>query len=211
MKIILTDQHKIDPAQLKQDLHVVKNNVKFKAPPDTVILHYTAGSSAASSAAWLTDLTVKASAHVVIGKDGEIYQLVPFDTIAWHAGTSAYGGRTAFNNFSIGIVILLTILFKPFGLLFSWMLLWTYLVYSILMDAYREGTVGKLYMGLKVVNTQEGTSKLITSFYRNVMKLIIAMFLYDTLLLILRKGYSGFHNKIARTMVVESSSTAVNK
>jgi uncharacterized RDD family membrane protein YckC len=110
-------------------------------------------------------------------------------------------------------VIVLTSWFTPLGSLFLWMLVWTYLIYSILMDAYREGTVGKLYMGLKVVNTQEGSSNLITSSYRNVMKLFIALFLYDILLLIIRKGYSGFHNKIAKTIIVErvSSSTVANK
>jgi len=103
MKILITEQHKITGELLRQEIHVSKNEVKFKSLPDTIIIHYTAGASAASSAAWLADPKVKASAHVVIGKEGEIYQLVPFDTIAWHAGPSAYAGRSGFNNFSIGI------------------------------------------------------------------------------------------------------------
>jgi N-acetylmuramoyl-L-alanine amidase len=103
MKIQLTNQHKITPEQLFKDIHVPKNNIKFKSPPDTIIIHYTAGSSAASSAAWLADPEVKASAHVVIGKEGEIYQLVPFDTIAWHAGSCTYAGKSNYNQFSIGI------------------------------------------------------------------------------------------------------------
>jgi N-acetylmuramoyl-L-alanine amidase len=71
--------------------------------PDTIIIHYTAGSSAKSSADWLQRPDVKASAHIVVGKQGEIFQLVSFDKISWHAGESAYGGRTGFNKFSIGI------------------------------------------------------------------------------------------------------------
>jgi uncharacterized RDD family membrane protein YckC len=102
-------------------------------------------------------------------------------------------------------VIFLTSWFKQIGLLFYWMLLWVHLIYSILMDAYREGTLGKLYIGLKVVNTKKNTSKLFTSFYRNILKLFIAMFLYDILLVKLTKGYSGFHNKIAKTIVMEKS------
>ncbi len=71
-----------------------KNKQKFGTNlPDTVIIHYTRGASAKSSADWLSRNEVKASAHLVIGREGEIYQLVPFDTISWHAGPSSFGGR----------------------------------------------------------------------------------------------------------------------
>lgn len=73
--------------------------------PDTIIVHYTAGSSAESSVETLCDPGTKASAHLVIGRDGRIAQLVPFDTIAWHAGKSTYRGRVGFNKYSIGIEI----------------------------------------------------------------------------------------------------------
>jgi N-acetylmuramoyl-L-alanine amidase len=85
-------------------LSCTKNTEKFgSGMPDTIVIHYTAGSSAASSANYLCRDEIKASAHIVIGRNGEIYQLVPFDTIAWHAGTSAYGGRTMLNKYSVGI------------------------------------------------------------------------------------------------------------
>lgn len=71
--------------------------------PDTIVIHYTAGSSAESSVDTLTDPNVSASAHLVIGRDGSVTQLVPFDTIAWHAGDSAWGDRTELNHYSIGI------------------------------------------------------------------------------------------------------------
>lgn len=81
-----------------------KNHEKFSSGlPDTIVIHYTAGSSAESSADYLSRDDVKASAHIVIGRDGKIFQLVPFDTIAWHAGVSAYGNRSMLNNYSIGI------------------------------------------------------------------------------------------------------------
>ena len=79
---------------------------KFKAAlPDTIVIHYTGGSSAQSSANWLCDQRAKASAHVVIGTEGEIIQLVSFDTIAWHAGRSIWEGRSGLNQYSIGIEI----------------------------------------------------------------------------------------------------------
>jgi N-acetyl-anhydromuramoyl-L-alanine amidase len=45
----------------------------------------------------------RVSTHVLIRRDGEIVQYVPFGECAWHAGRSEYRGRTACNDFSIGI------------------------------------------------------------------------------------------------------------
>ena len=73
--------------------------------PDTIVIHYTAGSSAESSVHALCDPKMKAAPHLLIGRDGSITQLVPFDTTAWHAGRSAYRGRFEFNSYSIGIEI----------------------------------------------------------------------------------------------------------
>ena len=71
--------------------------------PDMIILHYTAGMDAMSSAKFLVKPDVKASAHVVIGRDGQVIQMVPFNIEAWHAGKSSYGGRNELNHNSIGI------------------------------------------------------------------------------------------------------------
>lgn len=71
--------------------------------PDTVVIHFTAGGSAESSVKHLSAPDMKASAHVVIGRDGAIYQLVGFDRIAWHAGESSWKGRAGLNHYSIGI------------------------------------------------------------------------------------------------------------
>lgn len=45
----------------------------------------------------------RVSAHVLIGRDGFVTQYVPFGRRAWHAGRSSFRGRTACNDFSIGI------------------------------------------------------------------------------------------------------------
>lgn len=73
--------------------------------PDTIILHYTAGRSAQSSVKTLCNPKTKASAHLVVGRDGSVFQLIPFNRIAWHAGRSAYGNRIGFNKYSLGIEI----------------------------------------------------------------------------------------------------------
>lgn len=49
----------------------------------------------------IADLRV--SAHLLIRRDGALWQYVPFHQRAWHAGESCFGGRARCNDFSIGI------------------------------------------------------------------------------------------------------------
>lgn len=46
---------------------------------------------------------LQVSAHVLVDRNGQCVQFVPFDKRAWHAGQSSYRGRERFNDFSIGI------------------------------------------------------------------------------------------------------------
>ena len=46
---------------------------------------------------------MEVSAHLLIRRDGEIVQFVPFNERAWHAGASNFRGRRRCNDFSIGI------------------------------------------------------------------------------------------------------------
>jgi AmpD protein len=46
---------------------------------------------------------MRVSAHLLVRRDGELVQFVPFHLRAWHAGASSYAGRDACNDFSIGI------------------------------------------------------------------------------------------------------------
>ena len=46
---------------------------------------------------------LKVSSHLLIRRDGELVQYVPFTLRAWHAGESCYDGCSACNDFSIGI------------------------------------------------------------------------------------------------------------
>ncbi|MDO4689787.1 MAG: N-acetylmuramoyl-L-alanine amidase [Fusobacterium sp.] len=69
-----------------------------------IVIHYTAGSNEAS----IRELTSeRVSSHFLIpsGKDEKIYNLVPENERAWHAGVSAFRGRTNINDTSIGIEI----------------------------------------------------------------------------------------------------------
>jgi len=73
--------------------------------PDSIIIHYTAMASALAAVKALCNPATKASAHLVVAKDGTVYQLAPFNYRTWHAGISEYGGRKYYNNNSIGIEI----------------------------------------------------------------------------------------------------------
>ena len=45
----------------------------------------------------------RVSSHLLIRRDGELVQYVPFHRRAWHAGVSNYCGRESCNDFSVGI------------------------------------------------------------------------------------------------------------
>ncbi len=46
---------------------------------------------------------LEVSAHLLIRRDGELVQFVPFSQRAWHAGESCFRGRSRCNDYSIGI------------------------------------------------------------------------------------------------------------
>lgn len=46
---------------------------------------------------------MQVSAHLLIRRDGEVIQFVPFQRRAWHAGESCFRGVSCCNDFSIGI------------------------------------------------------------------------------------------------------------
>ncbi|MEG0796784.1 MAG: N-acetylmuramoyl-L-alanine amidase [Odoribacter sp.] len=85
-----------------KQLHCHKQSSRLEYP-ELIILHYTAGGNAMSSAQYLARSDTDRSAHLVIARDGGIIQVLPFDTIAWHTGQSEYNGRTNLDHFSLGI------------------------------------------------------------------------------------------------------------
>ena len=80
---------------------------QFKLPdlPDSIVIHYTAMSKASDAVKALTNKNIRASAHLVMARDGKIFQLAPFNYRTWHAGKSAFNGRSGYNHYSIGIEI----------------------------------------------------------------------------------------------------------
>lgn len=64
---------------------------------------FTGGLQAAAHPYFATVARLRVSAHVLVRRDGQAVQFVPFGLRAWHAGVSSWQGRSACNDFSIGI------------------------------------------------------------------------------------------------------------
>ena len=78
--------------------------------PRLIVIHYTGTNSDESALNWLTQKGSGVSAHLLISKAGQVWQLAPFNRRAWHAGRSYYShysGKdfttTDVNSHSIGI------------------------------------------------------------------------------------------------------------
>ena len=71
--------------------------------PTHLVMHYTAGRNFQADLASMLAPASKAAAHVLIGRGGQVTQLIEFDTVAWHAGASYFDGLRAWNQFSIGV------------------------------------------------------------------------------------------------------------
>jgi N-acetylmuramoyl-L-alanine amidase len=70
---------------------------------DSVIIHYTDMPTTEEALAWLCNSKSQVSAHYLIDEKGKIYQLVPDEKRAWHAGESFWKGFHNLNDCSIGI------------------------------------------------------------------------------------------------------------
>ncbi|MCU0841698.1 MAG: N-acetylmuramoyl-L-alanine amidase [Thiobacillaceae bacterium] len=100
MKIV---NHRLVRADGSPMPFVASPNMAGVMRPEYLVIHYTAGGSAEGSIAWFRNPQAQAAAHLVIGRDGAITQMVPFNRVAWHAGRSQWDGRSGLNGFSIGI------------------------------------------------------------------------------------------------------------
>lgn len=72
-------------------------------PPDMVVLHHTAMLTADAALERLCDPKSDVSAHYLISETGAVYQLVPDEMRAWHAGAGTWGSVEDVNSHSIGI------------------------------------------------------------------------------------------------------------
>jgi N-acetyl-anhydromuramoyl-L-alanine amidase len=77
-------------------------------PPELILVHGISLPPDEYGGPWIdrlftNTLPPNVSSHLLIRRDGEYVQYVPFHLRAWHAGASSYCGRERCNDFSIGI------------------------------------------------------------------------------------------------------------
>lgn len=71
--------------------------------PNFVIIHHTAQESVEHTLSTFTLPRTQVSSHYVIGRNGEIYQMLNDAYRAWHGGIGKWGNTTDLNSSSIGI------------------------------------------------------------------------------------------------------------
>lgn len=72
-------------------------------PIRLIVMHSDAGKSDAGTLAWLADPDSKVSYHVLIGRQGQVYTIVPESRRAWHAGKATWEGHADVNGCSLGL------------------------------------------------------------------------------------------------------------
>jgi len=71
--------------------------------PNYVIIHHTAQDSLEQTLHTFTIPHSEVSAHYVIGRNGEVYQLLNDYVRGWHAGAGKWGTVTDLNSISLGV------------------------------------------------------------------------------------------------------------
>lgn len=72
-----------------------------KVDVTTIVLHGSAGKSAAGSVSWLAKIGL--SYHYIIERDGKVTKLAPVNREAFHAGVSKGPNGPNVNRYSVGI------------------------------------------------------------------------------------------------------------
>ena len=93
----------IDNHLLIEAIYKPSPNFRGTIVPTLVVIHYTGDNSLQGALGWLTKQGSGVSAPLLIGRKGALYQMVPFDKRAWHAGKSSYNGTNDCNSYAIGI------------------------------------------------------------------------------------------------------------
>lgn len=97
--------HDDRPEQMPIDMIVIHN---ISLPPgvfggDTIEKFFCGKLDMTSHPAFADIASLRVSAHLLIKRNGDITQFVPFHKRAWHAGESSFAGKTRCNDFSVGI------------------------------------------------------------------------------------------------------------
>jgi len=89
--------------QTKREMEPVASIHFNLRKPNYVILHHTAQDSVEQTLRTFTVPHSQVSSHYVIGRNGEIYQMLNDYVRAWHAGAGKWGSITDLNSVSLGV------------------------------------------------------------------------------------------------------------
>ena len=112
-----------------------------------------------------------------------------------------------FDFFLVGLMTLVIHMLSPAPIpapLSKWVLFGVFLTYSILFDYYQHGTPGKHIMKIKISYTYDKRSYLLTTFYRDFLKMI---FFFEIFWMLTTPYRQGLHNRIAKCQIIEDVST----
>ena len=68
-----------------------------------IVLHADASPNERGCLSWLQSSESKVSYHALVGRDGKVYTVVPYDRRAWHAGKAEWSGHKDVNGISVGL------------------------------------------------------------------------------------------------------------
>ena len=85
--------------------HASPNFTRGHQSRECIVVHYTAGYTAASAIATFAAASATASAHFIVEPNGDVTQMVNCNDTAWHAGYGVFRGGGQVNQRSIGIEI----------------------------------------------------------------------------------------------------------
>jgi uncharacterized RDD family membrane protein YckC len=120
------------------------------------------------------------------------------NSLLWKRITASF-----FDVIFVGLLVLVIHMLSPKPVpvpMTKWIMLAVFMTYSILFDYYLHGTPGKHMMKIKILYTHDKRSYLLTTFYRNVLKVVSFSGFYWMLGAPYRQG---LHNRIAKCMIVE--------
>ena len=76
-----------------------------RSPIQLIVVHADASPSESATLSWLASPKSQVSYHVLIGRDGLCYRIVPDNRRAWHAGQAAWGSVGDVNGVSLGVAV----------------------------------------------------------------------------------------------------------
>lgn len=79
------------------------NHNARSAPIRVVVLHCDAAPKESATLSWCATPVSRVSYHVLIGRDGTCYRLVPDERRAWACGKAAWQGVTDVNSVSLNL------------------------------------------------------------------------------------------------------------